>query len=117
MANSKILKPRRAQATINEAPGAEGYWTDPINANTKRASDMFFGIRETGDSSTFSATITLQWRQKSAEDDTWEDWQGYGTYTSVERKIIDDHSAHVQYRIGVKNGDYVDGEVTVGINW
>lgn len=117
MANTQFSKPRQEEIVIDTAPPAAGSFTKPVNVDDKKAPNVYFSIRETGDSSTFTATITLQWRQRSAEDDSWEDWQDYDTYTSIQRKLIDDHTPNVQYRAGVKNGNYTSGEVKIGFNW
>jgi len=121
MANSRDSAERREHVTIDTAPGADGYWTNPVNPYTKRsdrkAGDVYFAIRETGElSASLVATMTLQWRQRGANK-VWEAWQDYDTYTAVQRKIVDDYSAEVQWRAGIANGDFTSGQVTLGFNW
>ena len=116
MANTKTSKPRQEHILIDSAPVSAGAWTNPVNPGEKKVPNLYFSIRETGDGSdAFTATVTMQWRQKNG--DTWEEWQVYDTYTVVTRKIVEDHSAEVQYRAGVDDGDYTSGELTVGFNW
>ena len=121
MANTRDTAERRENVTINEAPGADGYYTNPFtpyNKKTdKKAGDMYFAIRETGSlSASFGGTVSLQWRQRGPNK-VWEEWQTYDTYTSVQRKIVDDYSAEVQWRAGIANGDFTSGQATVGFNW
>ena len=120
MANSRDSADRREHVTINTAPGADGYYTNPFTPYNKRterkAGEMYFAIRETGElSASFVGTVSLQWRQKGAS--AWEEWQTYDTYTAVQRKIVDDYSAEVQWRAGIANGDFTSGQVTIGFNW
>lgn len=111
MANTQTNAPTYQQATIDTAPGAAGYWCVPVSGRSKRLNKMYFSIRETGDSSAFTATVTLQF--KSPGDTEWQD---YDTYTAEQRQIIEDSSS-TQWRIGVKSGNYTSGELTVGIDW
>lgn len=111
MANSTTSGPTYVAATINTAPGADGYWTEAVNPRVKDARALFLSVSETGDSASFSATVTLQFKPPGVSD-----WQTYDTYTSETRQIIDDTTA-CRWRVGVDNGDYTDGEVTVTINW
>jgi len=111
MANDTASGPNYEQAIINAAPGASGYWTDPVNPRGKSASKLFLSISETGASASFSATVTLQFKPPNVDD-----WQDYDTYTEETRQIIED-SGGCAWRAGVANGDYTDGEVTVEIDW
>lgn len=111
MANSKNSDAHYSDATINTAPGASGYWTDSVGANKRDRRVIYFSVRETGDSASFSATITLQF--KTSRDN---DWQDYGTFISETYKAID-MIPGVDWRAGIKNGNYTDGEVTIGFDW
>ena len=98
-------------ATINVAPGAGGFWTQKVSPRERKVNRLYASVRETGASALFTATVTLQFQMPG--DDEWSD---YETYTAETRKIIED-DAHVKWRIGVKQGDYTEGELTVGIDW
>jgi hypothetical protein len=111
MANSRSSDAYYADATIDTAPGANGYWTDSVGMNKRQREKIFFSVRETGDSASFSATVTVQF--KTDRDD---DWQDYDTYTSITREVFEMNQG-TQFRAGVKNGDYTDGTVTVGFDW
>ena len=111
MANSRDSDTYYEDVTINTAPGVEGYWTNAVG-NLRERDKIYMSLRETGDSSAFSATVTVQF--KTPRDD---DWQDYDTYTSTTREIFEVNGPGVKWRVGVKNGDYTDGEVTVGFDW
>jgi hypothetical protein len=115
MANSRVSEDYREYATVNEDPSTsvDGYWTNPVNPRKNRLDRIFFSVRETAaGSSAFSAIVTLQFRCLGDEE-----WNDYATYTSSDRKRIEDDGAGVQWRAGVKNGDYTSGEVTFGFDW
>jgi hypothetical protein len=111
MANSQSSGIRYSDATIDTAPGASGYWCQAVGMDARMREKIFMSIRETGDSASFSATVTVQF--KTSRDD---DWQDYDTYTSTTREVFE-MAPGVQWRVGVKNGDYTDGTVTVGFDW
>lgn len=96
---------------VSEAPGAGGFFTTGVNPKRRGISKMYVSVRETGDSSTFTATVTLQFRV-SGDDD----WQDYEVYEAITRKIIEDGGS-TYWRIGVKQGDYTEGSITCGIDW
>lgn len=111
MANSKTTGLRYRQATINAAPGAAGYFTVPVNPRGRKVDRLYMSIAETGDSASFDATVTLQFKPDGVDD-----WQDYDTYTEETREIIED-AGNCDWRVGVIQGDYTDGEVTVQIDW
>ncbi len=101
----------KVQTTIVSAPPSGGTFTEGIRSISKKVDRIYASVRETGASTLFTATVTLQFL---VAGDT--DWQDYETYTEAARKIIED-AGEVRWRIGVKEGDYTEGEVTVGIDW
>ncbi|KKM71970.1 hypothetical protein LCGC14_1425200 [marine sediment metagenome] len=112
MPNSRLSSDYYEYATVNTNPGASGYFTNEVNIRQKSLQQVFFSVRETGASSAFSVTITLQF--KCPGDD---DWQDYDTYSEVNRKLIEGGGAGVRWRMGVEQGDYTSGEVTFGFDW
>ena len=102
---------RYTDVTVNSAPESPGSFTNAVGMDGGLRETIFLSIRETGDSSAFSATVTLQF--KTSRDD---DWQDYDTYTSETYKAID-MVPGIQWRAGVKTGDYTSGELTIGIDW
>ena len=111
MANTTNSGSHFADATVDTAPGADGYFTGSVGMNERKREKIFFSVRETGDSSAFTATITLQFKT-----DRDSDWQDYKTYTSIDREVIE-MNAGTQWRAGVKNGDYTSGTVRFGFDW
>lgn len=111
MANTKTSGPRKEYAEVDTAPGASGYSTNVVSPNAKSISKLFFSVRETGDSDTFTATVTLQWRCGN------EEWQDYEIYTTADRVLIEDNGGGVQWRAIVDNGDYTSGVVSFGFDW
>ena len=112
MANAQASNDYYEYATVDTAPGASGYWTNEVSIRRKDLRMLFFSVRETGASATFDVTITLQF--KCPGDD---DWQDYDTYTAITRKLIEGGAGKMKWRMGVKNGDYGDGETTFGFDW
>jgi hypothetical protein len=107
MANTRTSRERAEVVVIDEAPGADGYFTSPVNTRKKNiGGKVYLAIR-----GTFEGTVTLQFK---CQEDT--DWTDYGTYTTTGRKAIEDHGV-TQWRIGVASGDYTSGTVTCGIDW
>ena len=111
MANSKLSGGNYRKAIIDTAPGADGYWTAGVSPRGKSTDRLFMSIAEEGDSDTFTATVTLQFKAPGDSE-----WQVYATYTEATREIIEDSGA-TQWRIGVDNGDYTSGTVSVTIDW
>ena len=97
--------------TINEAPPSGGSFTEPVSPRDRKVDRFYASLRETGASAIFTATVTLQFQMPG---DT--DWTDYETYTAVTRKIIED-KGKVRWRIGVKETEYTEGELTCGIDW
>lgn len=96
-------------ATVDESPGADGYFTDEIGARVKSIAALraFFSVRGTG-----SAIVTLQFRCPG--DGAWTDYAGYNKNT---RKTIEGVGAGVEWRGVVKQGDYVSGSIVFGFDW
>ena len=116
MANRKLSGDKYVAAVIDTAPSSDGYWTDSvsfINSGVKKDLDkVVVSIRGTG-----SVVPTLQFRDGNI-DSTWTDFYNAGTAFEVgdvyeiETKVIG-----LEWRVGVKDGGYTSGEITVGLNW
>lgn len=111
-ANSQTNGGNYKYATIDEAPGAAGYWCQWISARQIKRNHavekIYFSV---GHSSAWDATVTLQFKRTIDSD-----WVDYDTYTSDTRRVIDDAGA-VLWRAGIKNGEYTSGTVHVGFDW
>lgn len=109
MANKQTGDSQYEYATVDTAPGAGGYFTriidsDKISSVWKR---LYFSIRGSG-----VMTVTLQFKCTGDSD-----WSDYDSYTSVERKTIEGGVGGVQWRAGVKQGDYTSGSLRFGFDW
>ncbi len=96
------------EKAISSAPGADGEWTDPIVPKPyedQRRSYGYVNIWVTG-AATWVATITLQAKQE--RDTTWTDVK---TYSANRKEFLQEYEQGVQYRLGVKNGDWISGSV------
>jgi len=110
MANSKSNGPRKRYATVDTAPGADGYGTDAISPNTESLDKLFFSFRGTG-----SITVTLQF--KCDGDTSWQDYADYSDFTDEPRKLIEGGAGKVKWRLIVKSGAYSSGSLTFGFDW
>ncbi len=98
--------------TVSKNITAQNVWSDsivpsPVSATTSRKSG-FLNISIGG---TYVATVTLQ--RSFDSEVTWKDVK---TWTSnVERALID-KTPNVDYRIGVKTGEFTSGTVVTILN-
>jgi hypothetical protein len=92
--------PWEVEATIDTAPGDDGYWTDPIESTHKNRAYLSVWV-DMSDSS----TVTIQKRTPEGSG-----WKTIKTYTEDTYKYIFDDEAGVDYRIGVDNGDLAAGD-------
>ena len=128
MANTKSSDEYYEYATVDTAPGAAGYFTNPVSGRHEKVEKLFFSIREPSAS---VATVTIQF--KCTGDAGWQDYtqsqkQILGpnsadvsdveeTFIVGNRIVIEDSGPGVQWRAGVKQGDYTSGTVTFGFDW
>ena len=118
MANSRVSENGKELAIIDTAPGADGYWTNPVRMRKLRGQSlnkMFFSVRNKTSTPT-TATPTLQF--KGTEEDVWTDYYNDGNDFSVgDNKLIENNALDISWRAGVKNGDYSGGAMVIGFNW
>ena len=106
MANSTISNKNTEAVVVDTAPASGGYWTTGV-LNKK----IYMSARGTGVS-----VPTLQFRATIDED--WTDFYNAGTAFEIgDVYEIDTDTTALEWRIGVKEGDYTSGEVTLGLNW
>ena len=109
-ANSQDTTDNHVYATVDTAPGVDGYATGEVNI--RKASDrsdrkVWFGITGTG-----TMTVTLQFKLQGQT--TWTD---YEDYTGNERKVVEGGAAGERWRGVVKNGNHTSGSKTFGLDW
>ncbi len=117
MANSKASTEFTRYATVDSAPGADGYWTDPVSFDKRlHLEKVFFSIRETDPdaSAASSITVTLQFRCKGG---LWQDYNTTTAFAAGDRKVIEDGAGGVDWRAGVKSGAFSSGSLTFGFDW
>lgn len=118
MANSKENTDYSAYATIDTAPGGTGYFTDAVSMRQNHTSRLFFSIREATDSPSSASVVTVTLQFKCHGDAGWTDYYNDGTdYVIGDRKEITGNAGNVQWRAGVKLGDYTSGSIVVGLDW
>lgn len=101
MANRKIEGVTYSGAVIDTAPGASGYWSNPVSSHEHHVGKLIFSI-----SGIFAATVTLQFK------DVFGTWTDYDTYTDKARLLVEDYTV-TQWRAGVKNTNFTSGAVRV----
>lgn len=121
MANSNKSGDYYEYATVDTAPGASGFWTNAVKMRKKGLGDkdkMVFSIRSTDVDASATDTVTVTLQFKCIGDQDWTDYYNDGNAFNIgERKLIEDFAGGVQWRAGVKNGDYTSGSVTFGFDW
>ena len=111
MANANVSGLGIEYATVDTAPGADGFWTASIGMREKKLQQMFFSLRGTG-----TAVVTLQF--KCDGDAAWTDYNNDGTaFVTGDRKVIEGSTANMLWRAGVKQGGLTSGSVTFGFDW
>ena len=107
MANSKTDTDYLQYATVDTAPGVDGYWTTELNIRSKKVSHAYFSVRGTG-----VMTVVLQF--KAVGDTTWTD---YATTTDNGRAALKGGGAGVKWRAGVKQAGRTSGSKIFGFDW
>jgi len=111
MANAKLNGPRYKYASIDTAPGADGYWSDSVSMTKVNANELFLNVSGGG-----SATVTIQYMLPHTGA-IWTDYTTDETLETGARFRLDDHGAGVKWRVGVKQGAYSSDTIVVGFDW
>jgi hypothetical protein len=111
MANSKLNGERYRYASIDTAPGADGYWSDAVSMSSVNAGALFFSRSGAG-----VGTVTIQYKLPHTGS-AWTDYDDPVTLTDGVRCRLDDTGAGVKWRAGVKNGNYTSDTIIVGFDW
>ena len=116
MANQKANGSRYSYASIDTAPGTDGYWCDSVSMSAKKTDALFFSQREDG-----VGVVTLQFKTPEAGSE-WTDYATTLTFEEGARFRIDDMAAGVKWRAGIKEDTsadptYTSGTIIVGLDW
>lgn len=112
MANTQLSGDRYEFASIDTAPGAEGFWTKKVKSGgIKGKNGLQVSISGGG-----TAVVTIQYLLPH-DDASWTDYTTSETLESGGRFRLEDLGFHTLWRIGVKNGDYTSDTIIVGFDW
>jgi len=111
MANQQLKGPRYKYASIDTAPGAAGYWSEPVSLSQARSEAIFFTSSGGG-----VGTVTLQFKLPHTGA-AWQDYTTDETIADGVRLRISDQGGGVKWRAGIKQGAYTSGTVVCGFDW
>jgi len=106
MANRKRNGNTYKGIIIDTAPGANGYYTDPVSAMDHRVGQLILNI-----SGVFAGTVVLQYRNEA-----FNQWRTYDTYTDYTRQIIEDYTK-CEWRAGIASGGLTSGVAYISIDY
>ena len=114
MANEKSTAKNYEYATVDTAPGAEGFATNPVSPGHLVGAHQLinFSVRDLTEGGAMDTTVTLQFQCDG--DDAWTD---YSTYAAPGRWVIDGRGLKVQWRAVVKQGAHNSGTVRFGFDF
>lgn len=120
MANIKIKSTRHEYALVEEAPEVGGFWTDPVSMvrNGANLVKIFFSVREAVEAPVTPSLVKITMQFKCPTDTFWTDYYNNDEDHPVgERGVVEGFSQSVEWRAGVKEGDYSSGAVKLGFDW
>ena len=121
MANSRTSSNGIEQVQIDAAPGSGGYWTNAVSMRRGSAGDihkMYFTVRESEESPSAASVMTPTLQFKGSGDDGWTDYNNNATDFAIgDAFVIDANALALQWRAGVKEGDFTSGSCNIGFSW
>ena len=112
MANVRTSKNGIEQATIDTAPGAGGYWTNPVSMRRGPKGDiykMYFSVRESEESPSAASVVTPTLQFKGEDDDGWTDYNNNDVAFAIGDAFVVDANA-----IGLR---WRAGSINIGFSW
>jgi len=108
MANRPIKDTTYKGVIIDTAPGASGYWCEPVSGADHKVGQ--FNLYMSG---IWAGTVTLQFRPKGDPG-----WKGYDDFTNTDDpvQIIEDYT-DCEWRAGVASGNYISGTVRIRLGY
>lgn len=127
MANSRSSSTYYEYATVDTAPDADGYFTNPISpryiAKQYGANKVFFSIREAeanlSAAPSDNTTVTVRLQFICPGDADWTDYVPLdgSSFVVGNRVALDELGPGVTWRAGVTDVDYTAGSVKFGFDW
>ncbi len=111
MANTEYNGPHFKHVLIDTAPGASGVWCQSVSMSKVNATRLIASRRGGG-----LGEVSIQFYTGEAGA-AWQDYVGDLDIVDGNRLLIEDHAAGVKWRIGVKQNNYISGNIRVGIDW
>jgi len=116
MANQQLKGPRYKYASIDTAPGAAGYWSEPVSLTQARSEALFFSRSGGG-----VGTVTLQYKLPYSGS-SWQDYDSPISLVDGVRCRLDDMGGGVKWRAGIKedtsaDSTFTSGTIVVGFDW
>jgi len=109
--NAKLNGPRYKYASIDTAPGADGYWSDAVSMSAVNANKLQFSRSGGG-----VGTVLIQYKLPHTGA-AWVDYDSPISLVDGVRCVVDDSGAGVKWRAGVKETFYTSGTIIVGFDW
>jgi len=106
MANRPIKDNTYRGVVIDTAPGANGYYSEAVNAVNKRVGQMVMSL-----AGIWAGTVKLQYRE-----DGNPGWTTYEDFTDNTRQIIEDYT-NCEWRVGMASGGYTSGTLRARIEY
>jgi len=110
MANDRNTTENLEYATVDTAPGVDGYYTNSVNIRQEKKREIYFSVRGSG-----VATVTIQFQCYG--DTGWTDFNYDSALVSGDRLLLEGGGAGTKWRAGVANGGYSSGSLTFGFDW
>lgn len=112
MADKQLSGRHYEYVKITTVPGADGDWCEPVTVKkSKDVEALFFSRRGGG-----TATVSIQFKTPESGA-AWTDYLTDEDLSDGVRLRLDELGTGVQWRAGVKNGNFTSGTITVGFDW
>lgn len=116
MANTQLSGPRFAYAKIDEAPGTGGFWSAAVSMSQKNTDRLSFSFSGGG-----VGEVTIQYKLPHIGA-AWQDYDSPISLVDGVKAVLDDKSAGVRWRVGIKEDTSADptftsGDCIVGFDW
>ena len=118
MANSLSSGEYKEYAVVDTAPGAGGYFTNPVYPRKNKINKFYFSIREFSEDPSSGSVMTVVLQFQCAGDGEWTDYSNGGTaFVIGDRVLIEDNGQAVAWRAGVKQGGHTSGSLAFVFDW